>query len=154
MEGRVCVFECVCVCVFVWERDCIRESHTQLHSPGDLCQPVILPCTPPSSLLLTAEIGQPHIMKGATRGKYAPPPHTTLSLCSLTPVTSTVQQRRSKPRPPVDTQGAGWAETGTASHNMPTSSHNSHLHSHAWAERIPASHTECAHLQDKLVPSA
>ena len=69
----MCECVCVCVCVFVCERDCIRESHTQLHSPGDLCQPVILPCTPPSFLLLTAEIGQPHIMKGATRGKYAPP---------------------------------------------------------------------------------
>lgn len=47
-----------------WGGDSIRQSHTLLRSPGDYCQPVILPCTPPSSLLLTAEIGQPHIMEG------------------------------------------------------------------------------------------
>lgn len=58
LGGSVCL-----LCVSVGS-DSIRQSHTQLHSPGDFCQPVILLCTPPSLVLLTAEIGQPHIMEG------------------------------------------------------------------------------------------
>lgn len=74
--------------------DCIRASHTQLHSPGDLWQPVILPCTPPSSLPFFAALcwnRSTTYNRGAMRSKCAP---TFPSLCTLTPATSTVQQQK------------------------------------------------------------
>lgn len=85
--------------------DCIRTSHTQFHSPGDLWQPVILPCTPPSSLLSFAALcwnRSTTYNAGAMRSKCAP---TFQSLCTLTPATSTVQQQKTS-------YGPLWAHRG------------------------------------------
>lgn len=122
---NVCVFV-LCECGGGWG-DYIRESHTQLHSPGDSCQPVILPCTPLPArslpLLLTAEIGQPHIMQGQWGASTCNPPQppSTLSLCSPPPCYLYPFCKREQAMAPHGHSEAGCGATGTASHNIPTS---------------------------------
>lgn len=58
----LCVSECVCEGGGGGGGACIRQSHTQLCSPGDHCQPVILPCTPPSFL----SVSTPHYWNRST----------------------------------------------------------------------------------------
>lgn len=94
---------------------------------------------------------------GAMRSKYVhPSPCPSTPPCpSALPATRYCHHpaNESKLWPSRGHSGAGWGETRTASHNMPPPSHNSHLPSHAWTERIPESHVEWAHSQYTFAPT-
>lgn len=92
----------VWVCLFCASAggDCIRESHTQLHSPGDFCQPVILPSTPPSFLPTSAAHCWNRSTRyngGAMRSKYAPPPSCPSALSHPLPPPSGNRKQATAP---------------------------------------------------------
>lgn len=157
-DGR----QLVCLCLFSVSvcakegGDCIRESHTQFHSPGDLCQPVILPCTPPvsppSSAAHCRNRSTTH-NAGAMRSKCVAP---ALSLSSPNiHVTSTVQQEKKQAMaPPWTHTQAGSGQTGTASHNIPTFQPQQPF-TKPRLNRADSgdSYGMCAHSQDEFSPN-
>ncbi len=155
LRGKNTWCECVCVC-FEWVLGVTALGN---HTPSSTHQgtsvslwfcPVPLPALSPP-LLLTAEIGQPHIMEGQW-GASMRPPHP-VPLHSPTRYLSR-PATESKLWPPMDTQRLAAERQAQPATTCRPPSHNSHLHSHAWTERILASHMECAHSQDKFAPMA
>lgn len=110
---------CVCVCRG-WGGGCIKESYTNSTHQGTtvslwFCR--VLPAHSPL-LLRTGEIGQPHIMQGQWGARMTPP--RIVPLHSPNPYLYR-RARESKPWPPHGHTKADCWETGTASHNIPTS---------------------------------
>lgn len=146
------------VCVYVRHSVTALENHTPCSThQGTSVSLWFCPVTPPSSLLSSAAHSWNRSTTyngGAMRSKYAP--HPTLSPQRSLPPTFYLHRpaAESQPRPPVDTRRlAAERQAHPATTSRPPS-HNSHLQRHAWAERLPASHTERAHKQDKSALSA